>query len=338
MSLRAISATKLWVTIIASALAITAACGGGDDDGEAANTTTTHDMSAMSSGSHEDTPVQVDDADRCDLGFNTADFNEHTTLVDHIHQHNNGFMTGDMQVGFTVEEWAEVFTNVSSGVAVADVVNGMDPEPVLNGTFTHTLDPDPWVPMTDAGATLGHQLQTARDAAARYPTVAEALADGYQLSSLYVPGQGAHFSKMPAMDGDFDPAEPEMLMFDGTVPESRLMGMSYFIISRDALPDGVGFAGDNDQWHKHDFVCQNTDGVAVSRRECDPGGTGTLVPVGGWMLHTWVVPGCESDWGLFSGANPRLKLPPSVVSGCSSGKTVSDPPDFDDAGDGPKIR
>jgi hypothetical protein len=26
----------------------------------------------------------------------------------------------------------------------------------------------------------------------------------------------------------------------------------------------------------------------------------------GWMNHAWVVPGCESPWGVFSGASPVL--------------------------------
>lgn len=27
----------------------------------------------------------------------------------------------------------------------------------------------------------------------------------------------------------------------------------------------------------------------------------------GWMSHAWVVPGCESPWGVFSGASPLLE-------------------------------
>ena len=26
----------------------------------------------------------------------------------------------------------------------------------------------------------------------------------------------------------------------------------------------------------------------------------------GWMSHAWIVPGCESPWGVFSGENPVL--------------------------------
>ena len=27
----------------------------------------------------------------------------------------------------------------------------------------------------------------------------------------------------------------------------------------------------------------------------------------GWMSHAWVVPGCESPWGVFSGATPDAR-------------------------------
>jgi hypothetical protein len=55
------------------------------------------------------------------------------------------------------------------------------------------------------------------------------------------------------------------------------------------------------------------------------------------------VPGCESDWGVFSEANPRLPIlpgrvrpdaataPPSPFDvGCNSGTTVTDPLGVDD--------
>jgi hypothetical protein len=63
--------------------------------------------------------------------------------------------------------------------------------------------------------------------------------------------------------------------------------------------------------------------TALGGRKAQAGGAG-------WMNHVWIVPGCESDWGLFSGANPELKVgmenrsgePGS--SGCLSGKTMDD--------------
>jgi hypothetical protein len=58
------------------------------------------------------------------------------------------------------------------------------------------------------------------------------------------------------------------------------------------------------------------------------------------MTHAWVVPGCESDWGMFSPANPALPvLGPDApfASGCNSGKDVHDPLTLDHPGGGPTI-
>jgi hypothetical protein len=37
------------------------------------------------------------------------------------------------------------------------------------------------------------------------------------------------------------------------------------------------------------------------------------------MSHAWVVPGCESPWGLFSGANPMLDMALAETSGTDGG-------------------
>jgi hypothetical protein len=62
----------------------------------------------------------------------------------------------------------------------------------------------------------------------------------------------------------------------------------------------------------------------------------------GWMSHVWITPGCESDWGVFSGANPTLTVRPlgdtaSVPPGCGTGVRMADDLAFDDPGDGPDV-
>ena len=39
----------------------------------------------------------------------------------------------------------------------------------------------------------------------------------------------------------------------------------------------------------------------------------------GWMSHAWVVPGCESPWGVFSGATPILDRELGEASGRNDG-------------------
>jgi hypothetical protein len=48
----------------------------------------------------------------------------------------------------------------------------------------------------------------------------------------------------------------------------------------------------------------------------------------GWMSHAWVVPGCESPWGVFSAASPlldgKLEQASTTNAGACSGSGVRD--------------
>ena len=53
------------------------------------------------------------------------------------------------------------------------------------------------------------------------------------------------------------------------------------------------------------------DGVVIADtsatdEECAALGGSKGDGAAGWMSHAWVVPGCESPWGVFSGINPIL--------------------------------
>lgn len=293
---------------------------------------------------------EIDVAARCDLGFNTARFNDTATLVHHQEGH------GDMgDVDFTLEEWADVFVDEELGLSAAEVLDALGPDDiyrrhVLGGVLTHTLDPDPWMPMTDPAEcdALSGELQAAREVTTRYPTVADALAAGYTLGDRYFAGLGVHYQNWDLLGapGAFDPGRPVQLLYDGTDDDATLVGLSYVV----ALPGDVppeGFTGDNDQWHRHRSYCLDLDDGGVnlssdvlSPQECAAVG-GTFVPnTDGWMLHVWVAPGCESDWGMFSGANTRLPYIPEgapFASGCNSGKDLAGPLDLDDRGTGPDV-
>ena len=73
-----------------------------------------------------------------------------------------------------------------------------------------------------------------------------------------------------------------------------------------------GFTGDNDHYHRHVGLCIR-DGVvaagsSTSEEDCGAIGGNKSDGTAGWMSHVWITPGCESDWGVFSGANPALKV------------------------------
>jgi hypothetical protein len=291
--------------------------------------------------------VRADPADRCDLGFNTARYNQQARLVHHQEDHE---MVGE--VGFSLEEWAEVFVDEELGSSVDDVLDELASEEiyrrhVLGGVLAHTLDPEPWIPMTDPAdcQALATELGAARQVTVQFPTVADALAGGYTLGDSYYAGLGVHYQNWDYLSS-FDPGKPVQLLYDGTAPDSRLVGLSYVV----AVPDGrppEGFTGENDRWHRHRHYCLDLANGAVnlssdvlSEQECaELGGTHMPNP-NGWMLHVWVAPGCESDWGIFSGANPRLPYLPqgtSLAPGCNSGKAVTDRLEMDDSASGPSL-
>ena len=303
---------------------------------------------ACSGGGGNDASASADSVRRCDLGFNTARFNEVNEDVDHSQAHVPHGRIGEVE--FTLEQWADVFADDELGTTVEGVIADVTADEiyrrqVLGGVLTHSLAADPWMPMAHSATCdeLAGELQAARDVVMKYPTVADAVAGGYTLGDRYFAGLGVHFQNWDLLGG-FDPGQPVQLLYDGTDPDSSIVGLSYVVSSPGDTPP-AGFAGDNDQWHKHNSFCLDADSVNLSSdvltsAECaELGGSHVLNP-DGWMLHAWVVPGCESDWGLFSGANPRLPFIPEGVpfaSGCNSGKTVAEPLVVDESGDGPEI-
>jgi hypothetical protein len=284
--------------------------------------------------------------DRCDLGFNTKAFNDVAVPgVPHAH-------SDTAPVDFTLEQWAKVFVDPASGTTPATVAATIEAQPVmrdgiLSGGLTHTLDPEPWNPLTDTAQCdeLAQQLDVAKGVAARYPTVADAEAAGWHKVTGYLPGIAAHYMNFANLRDGFVVDQPEMLLYDGTQPDSHVVGLSYYILQAGDTEPTAGFAGDNDHYHKHLGLCLR-DGVVVAGStstdaECAALGGAKANGAAGWMSHAWVVPGCESAWGVFSGANPALKiqLPGAapMAPGCGTGKTMSDPLSFETGGNGPQL-
>lgn len=172
-----------------------------------------------------------------------------------------------------------------------------------------TVHPDQPMP-PDVRDRLAAELITARQAALGHPTVAMALQDGYQMVVPYVPGIGAHYMKFSLVDGTFDPEKPEMLLYDGTNADAKIVGLSYYARGDTAPP---GFAGPNDRWHRHVGLCvsQKTlsviGGEKLSAAECAARGGVKADGSQFWMVHAWVVPGWDSPQGVFSAEHLGLK-------------------------------
>jgi hypothetical protein len=183
-------------------------------------------------------------------------------------------------------------------------------EPAAEGIAAVVGDPEfhdhgvatPEVPLDQPTRDLlGRQLVIARDVALQYPTVAAAEAAGYRAVTKYLPLIGAHYMRFSNLTDGFVPEAPEMLLFDGSEPGSRIVGLSYFVVGG-AEPDG--FAGPNDHWHQHRGLCLRgtfvVGGERVSEEECNRRGGVKAEGLDAWMVHAWVVPGWESPQGVFS--------------------------------------
>lgn len=157
---------------------------------------------------------------------------------------------------------------------------------------------------------LQAEQDQARAVALRYPTVAAAEAAGYRKSTPYVPCIGAHYTNV-GLVSRFDPSAPSELLFDGTEPNSKIVGLSYLVFHLNGPPDG--FTGPNDRWHMHNSnggLCMKGGLVvgneSTSPKQCAARGGRKVKLDNIWMVHDWIVPGWECTWGVFAGECPEL--------------------------------
>jgi plastocyanin len=156
-----------------------------------------------------------------------------------------------------------------------------------------------------------------------------ACAAGYHVSSTQNPNMGIHMVHAGySADGTFDPSHPEMVLaarkggwratrsqvgtcvdghFEG--PDGYdLVGAVFQIPMTPAHPDA--FAGPLDNWHIHFNTCglaeaENQRGLTgPAACEADGGIFLKVIPV--WMMHAYVVPGFDSQSGVFAMWNTSI--------------------------------
>lgn len=175
-------------------------------------------------------------------------------------------------------------------------------------------------------AILAEQLTAARAHALQYPTVADATAAGYKLAGGFAPGSGAHYTGGGMTGaGPFDPNAAQSLIYDGTSPTSKIVGLMYYAMGGQA-PEG--FAGPNDHWHRHSSVCIKPSAAGidvpfpadadVTKQQCSDVG-GFYMSITGYMVHAWVVPGWESPQGVFSHENPNVRCADGTYNTAANG-------------------
>ena len=125
------------------------------------------------------------------------------------------------------------------------------------------------------------ELAAARAATAKYHDLAQAEADGYVNIDLYLPEEGFHWVNASLIDGDFDPAHPEVLLYAPVPGEKRLqlVAVEYLVPLVSATPP-AGFTGTADRWRQDD------EGFGL------------------WELNAWIWE--HNPNGLFTFLNPRI--------------------------------
>jgi hypothetical protein len=134
----------------------------------------------------------------------------------------------------------------------------------------------------DLSKATEQELTRARSATARYHDLAQAEADGYVNFELYESGEGHHYIKWSLLDGTFDPAQPEMLLYSPVPGENRLelAGVEYLIPIALSPNPPAGFTGDADMWRN------DMEGFGL------------------WELNVWVW--LSNPNGVFADRNPRV--------------------------------
>jgi hypothetical protein len=135
----------------------------------------------------------------------------------------------------------------------------------------------------DLSAATEKELARARSATARYHDLAQAEADGYINIDFYESGEGFHWLKPSLADANFDPEQPEVLLYAPVPGEKRLQLVAVEYLVPVALSPGVpptGFTGDADIWEE------------------EPEGAGF------WQLSVWIWE--HNPNGMFTPKNPRV--------------------------------
>ncbi len=138
---------------------------------------------------------------------------------------------------------------------------------------------------------LNISLNKARTYARQFPTKGVAEANGFHYLAPWIPGQGTHHvNEAAGVTAEFNPDQPNMLMYDGSGPNAKLTGMVWVVRSGMMPPEG--FPGDNDHWHNHEKLCftpaEFVVGDNISDALCTSRGGVNRDTSGDWLVHVWL--------------------------------------------------
>ena len=155
---------------------------------------------------------------------------------------------------------------------------------------------------------LSRQIAAAKIATARYRDINAAKADGYFQVTQFVPGLGLHLANLRISNRVFDPAHPNVLLYQ---PDAKgklvLVGVAYSIAhTGPADEQPAGFAGNADVWHFHRNLCFLPTGsvtITPGAVQCKAR-NGYFQARTAWLLHAWIWR--TNPDGLFTEYNPNV--------------------------------
>lgn len=181
------------------------------------------------------------------------------------------------------------------------------------------------------------QLGEVNAAIEEYPTLEEACAAGFRLSSSQNANMGIHVQNPNGTSIEFDPGRPQMVLYakeggeqltqaeqgncvDGAwtgEPGYESVGAVFTLVLTPEHPDG--FAGPIDNWHVHFNTCAGNpeeggvDGSeeannagTFSEQQCEAQGGNFMDVIPVWMMHAYVEPENDPQGGVFAMFNPNI--------------------------------
>jgi hypothetical protein len=133
------------------------------------------------------------------------------------------------------------------------------------------------------------ELAAARRATKQYKNAElptwRGVVDGYvQFLPDRVPGMGYHYARITLVDGVFNLAAPEVLIFEDEGSGRRLVAVEYIVVRGVGAGPPSGFTGADDGWEEPP--------------------AGAPLPPGTWTLHVWLWE--ENPNGIFAAFNPNI--------------------------------
>jgi hypothetical protein len=203
-----------------------------------------------------------------------------------------------------------VFAAAVPGIAVSGWID--DASYFAGEQHVHSTSPTPMATSlsSDDRTELGRQLVEVRSVASSWPTLADALEDGWTPIGPVASGTGQMVVRSADETSDPGIDSPFALMYLSAESDAPIVGVQYTTWEMSDPPTDM-FVGQASMWHLHPTACEIDNDIVVPMDEPITGDRcelvdGSLVDRSSFMLRVWIVPGWENPAGTFAHAHPAL--------------------------------